>query len=162
MKLTENKEFLAELEALVEKYTNKTETQEAKRWRDNEDANIEGYFIDSEISKVFHTEEPVPSDCFSVFATEVQAKSALAMARISQIMANDERFGGVVTDEEWHDDSTWKYFIYRKDDAITTNETGMEWHFLAFHEPEQRNLFLQENEDLIRNYFMLPKKGGEK
>ena len=139
------------------------ETHELKkivtRWRDDEEANIEGYFIDSEISEIFHTVEPVPNKCWCVFATEVQAKSALAMARISQIMANDPRFGGVVTDEEWHDDSTWKYFIYRKDDAITTNETGMEWHFLAFHTEVQRGLFLEENEDLIHDFFMLPKKG---
>lgn len=33
------------------------------------------------------------------------------MARISQIMKNDERFGGLITDEEWADDS-W-YIIIR-------------------------------------------------
>lgn len=27
------------------------------------------------------------------------------MAQISQIMANDKRFGGVVTDEEWADEN---------------------------------------------------------
>ena len=46
-----------------------------------------------------------------LFNTEKQAKSAVAMAKISQIMANDERFGGPVTDEEWNDGAMPKYFI---------------------------------------------------
>ena len=149
-------EFMTLVDNLLDKYTKKgEEPQEVKRWRDNAEATINGYYIASD--SFIDSEE----DCFNigdnynVFATMKQAKSALAMARISQIMANDERFGGVITDEEWHDDSTWKYFIYRKGTAITSNATGMEWHFLAFHEEAQRDLFLEENEDLIKDYLMI-------
>ena len=35
------------------------------------------------------------------------------MAQISQIMANDSRFGGVVTDEEWKNYGMGKYCINR-------------------------------------------------
>ena len=80
-----------------------------KRWRDNEYAQIEGYFFNlaSTIEAYGGLNNPYN---YNVFATEKQAKSALAMARISQIMANDERFGGVVTDEEWKSDKKRKIY----------------------------------------------------
>ena len=96
----------------------------------------------------------VPSN-YNVFATEKQAKSALAMARISQIMANDERFGGSITDEEW-DNGTIKYCIMRHYNyIITVGNSQIEYYFLAFHTPKQRDLFLKENEDLVRDYLMI-------
>lgn len=70
---------------------------EKKRWRDDEDAQIEGYFFNLVSTIAAYGGLNNPKN-YNVFATEKQAKSALAMARISQIMANDERFGGVVTD----------------------------------------------------------------
>lgn len=77
------------------------------------------------------------------------------MARISQIMANDERFGGIITDEEWGDENKIKYGIHRFENKIIT-DTYINWYnFLAFHTIEQRNLFLKENEDLVRDYLML-------
>ena len=67
---------------------------EKKAWRYDEDKKVNGFIInvDSEIHEA-HDLWNVSSAC-RTFATEKQAKSALAMARISQIMANDERFGG--------------------------------------------------------------------
>ena len=61
--------------------------------------------------------------CFSddinrnIFATKKQAKSMLAMAQLSQIIQNDERFGGPITDEEWKGENT-KYSIDRYDNEI--------------------------------------------
>ena len=89
-----------------------------------------------------------------VFATEKQAKSALAMAQISQIMANDERFGGAVTDVEWLQDF-YKYAITRVNNMIITGCYTKNYKFLAFHTQEQRDLFLKENEDLVKDYLML-------
>jgi len=90
-----------------------------------------------------------------LFATEKQAKSALAMAQISQIMANDKRFGGVVTDEEWTKDSMIKYCIKRSGRYGYPEIVYKHYHFLAFHTKEQRDLFIEENEDLVKDYLMI-------
>ncbi len=91
----------------------------------------------------------------ALFATEKQAKSALAMAQISQIMANDKRFGGIITDEEWGIYKIDKYVISRLGKSIIhkacLNNT---YHFLAFHTEKQRDLFLKENTDLVKDYLM--------
>ena len=126
-----------------------------KRWRDNKDVQIKGYYI-SNVSIIRPSEFNSNNCCnYNVFATEKQAKSALAMARISQIMANDERFGGVVTDEEWEHNESVKYVIQRGTKNIIKNYCYHLYHFLAFHTLEQRDLFLEENEDLVRDYLCL-------
>ena len=92
----------------------------------------------------------------NIFATQKQAKSALAMAQISQIMANDERFGGVITDEEWKDITLGKYVIIRgSNNTIFKDVVIYSWGFLAFHTKEQRDLFLEENKDLVKDYLMI-------
>lgn len=125
----------------------------AKRCRDNEDTIIKGFYIDNYSNIYFNRGKNITCN-YNLFVTEKQAKSALAMARISQIMANDERFGGVVTDEEWNDGSL-KYVIERHKNKITINNSYNHYHFLAFHTMEQRALFLKENEDLIKEYLMI-------
>lgn len=126
-----------------------------KRWRDDYNTLLCGYYIDRDSKIVNISRQWNVPNARNVFATEKQAKSALAMARISQIMANDERFGGVITDEEWNTNSH-KYIIYRTNDDISIYSVcSIYYHFLAFHTLEQRNLFLKENEDLVRDYLML-------
>ena len=128
-----------------------------KKWRDNKDANIAGYYIDPDSTITSIAAEyrfPNTKDNHNIFAEEKQARSALAMAQISQIMTNDERFGGVVTDEEWNNDN-WKYVIYRKHDSVHTDCLLYSYKFLAFHTPHQRDLFLKENEDLVKDYLMI-------
>lgn len=126
-----------------------------KRWRDDGSNKIEGYFITRESNIASHVGINSRLN-YNVFATEKQAKSALAMARISQIMANDERFGGVVIDEEWQNEDTPKYAIIRQGTNIITIKSYYgRYYFLAFHTAEQRDLFLKENEDLVRDYLML-------
>ena len=90
-----------------------------------------------------------------IFATEKQAKSALAMAQITQIMANDERFGGVVTDEEWKDVTMTKRCIIRCGKYMIAYDSELNYQFLAFHTEEQRELFIEENEDLVKDYLMI-------
>ena len=82
-----------------------------KMWRDNEYKTISGYYIRTDSHITYSQDYSNTKENYNIFATEKQAKSALAMARISQIMANDKRFGGVVIDEEWIDKS-W-YAIVR-------------------------------------------------
>lgn len=126
-----------------------------ERWRDDKTAKIDGYFIGSksDIIKLNIIRNNTKNN-YNVFATEKQAKSALAMARISQIIANDERFGGSVTKEEWKEDGL-KYVIEVFCNSIERNTYISLYFFLAFHTKEQRDLFLEENEDLIKDYFML-------
>ena len=122
-------------------------------------ATISGYYIneDSEIIDRPRSDQYYyGSSNYNIFATEKQAKSALAMARISQIMANDERFGGPVTDEQWVNIGYRKYLIHRTGDILVSDSTGGNvYEFLAFHTSEQRDLFLKENEHLIKDYLMI-------
>lgn len=124
-----------------------------KRWRDDENAIVAGYFIDCDSRIEQYSGYNISYDN-NVFATKKQAKSALAMARISQIMANDERFGGVVTDEEWGNNVPC-YYVILKVRNILVITTSYRYEYLGFHTMEQANLFLEENEDLVKDYYMM-------
>lgn len=129
--------------------------EKPKRWRDDNTAHLSGWYLKAcpgNIERDVHL--PNIRRNRQIFATEKQAKSALAMAQISQIMENDERFGGVVTDEEWNN-YIERFCIVRLRDNILPVYTHCEYKFLAFHTREQRDLFLAENEDLVKDYFML-------
>ena len=114
-----------------------------------------GYYIDYISDIIANGETRYNRKKYNLFATKKQAKSALAMARISQIMANDvEHFGGVVTDKEWGN-SDWKYVIYRSNNKICTTAISYDYYFLAFHTAAQRALFLEKYRDLIKDYLMI-------
>ena len=135
------------------------------RWRDDKQAPVCGYIIDDN-SKILAMAEEDGWDntpvCYNIFATEAQAKSALAMARISQIMANDPRFGGVVTDEEWSEEPQDIFVIVKDSEGdVVRDQYPDSWHFLAFHTAECRDLFLQENRDLVEQFLMIHKKEKE-
>lgn len=126
-------------------------------WSDKEKVDIEGYGISIDsITNYCFVKRTVDDYC--LFKTEKQAKSARAMAKITQIMANDiKNFGGVVTDEEWTDDN-WKYVIFRScnhNNRIAVTAVYCDYHFLAFHTAAQRDLFLEKYRDLVSDYFML-------
>lgn len=135
-----------------------------KSWRSRESddfalksicCDMNGYYI-NDFSHILHTRACHRQINRNVFATEKQAKSALAMAQISQIMENDPRFGGPITDEEWENTIMTKYIIYRCGDSdIKLDYVAWRYEFLAFHTANQRDLFLKENEDLVRDYLML-------
>ena len=91
----------------------------------------------------------------ALYTTKKQAKSALAMAQISQIMANDERFGGAITDEEWGNTDIKKWVIRRRKNDVFVDWTFYWYFFIAFHTEEQRDLFLKENIDLVKDYLMV-------
>jgi len=128
--------------------------QQPKRWGDDENQRIDGYYIDTDSEFIEISDAYNEPENYNIFATKKLAKKALAMARISQKMKNDERFGGVVTDEEWKRDE-YKYVYHREEGHIRLNCVYTLYHFLAFHTEEQADLFLQENEDLVKNYLML-------
>ena len=123
------------------------------RWRDSK-SNMTGYWITGD-SRIAIANGPNKHANKNVFATEKQAKSALAMAQISQIMANDERFGGPLTNEEWNSNSP-KFIICRNGNGLFVDVTTFKrYHFLAFHTVQQCDSFLKENEDLVKDYLMI-------
>lgn len=119
---------------------------------------LTGYFValNSDIVQINEQDRFFNDDTNkNVFATEKQAKSMLAMAQLSQIIQNDERFGGPITDKEWSDKRISKYCIVRDGNNICGATFMSSYHFLAFHTDEQYFLFLKENMDLINQYLML-------
>ena len=124
-------------------------------WSDREHKEANGYYIDFLSSIIPKSKGRYYRDTYNLFATKKQAKSALAMARISQIMANDiEHFGGAITDKEWLETSV-KSTIYRAGSRIELESTVYEYHFLAFHTAAQRDLFLKKYRDLVKDYLMI-------
>ena len=142
-----NKEFIGNNDLVI--------VEEPEFWIDKEDKEADGYFIGFESNIVYHSPTQYNHRQHKYFASRKQAKSALAMAMISQIMANDiENFGGVVTDEEWKNNE-WKYVIYRDFCSINTTFVFHNYYFLAFHTSKQRDLFLEKYHDLIKDYLMI-------
>lgn len=122
-------------------------------WKDGYLKKITGYYISND-SDIIYADGYYYDNNINVFKTFKQAQSALAMAQISQIMANDERFGGPVTKDEIATLEPKPVIVgylneVRKDTTYGYNI------FLAFHTEEQRDLFLEENEDLVKDYLMI-------
>ena len=131
------------------------EIEESVFWSDKEDKEAKGYFIDCFSKIEYNSRTRYNQSNYRYFASRKQAKSAIAMARISQIMANDiGHFGGAITDEEWKE---WnrKYIIYRIENNIEVSSTFTYYHFLAFHTEEQRALFLAKYRNLVEDYLMI-------
>lgn len=150
---TEEKLFYNILEEEGYKWNSNTLTlSKVEKWRDKEGTKMNGYYISSDATIYNYDDGVLCRNSYNVFATKKQAKSALAMARISQIMANDNRFGGTITDEEWNTNK--KYIIIRRGNNLGI-ETRYCYEYLAFHTNEQAELFLKENEDLIKDYYMI-------
>lgn len=121
--------------------------------------HMDGYFISGSaevmpLPPTYRAFSDDPQDN-NVFATSQQAKSALAMAQLSQIMQNDPRFGKPFTNADWRNKDKVKFIIERHDDRIIVDCWWTKWYFLAFRTAQQRDLFLKENESLIKEYFMM-------
>lgn len=114
-------------------------------------AYIKGYMLSGELITNF-VKDPLK---ICIFANEKQAKSAKAYAIITQIMKNDSRFGGEVTEDEWLDVYTKKHTIYRFNTDLVCSTVFSEYKHIAFHTTEQRDLFLKENIQLLKDYFMI-------
>lgn len=114
--------------------------------------NISGVFIG--VGSEFFEDSCIPTsnNNRNVFLTEKHAKSALAMAQISQLIPY---YGGKITNDEWEDCSIRKYIIFRKMSYVGRCEAYSNYEFLAFHTAEQRDEFLKNNEQLVKDYLMI-------
>ena len=88
----------------------------------------------------------------NLFIDSKHAKSALAMAQISQLLPY---FGGPITDEEWSNSGTIKYVIVKMEGKLDCAASYGEYVFLAFHTKLQRENFLKYNKQLVYDYLML-------
>lgn len=87
-----------------------------------------------------------------VYLTDKYAKSALALAQISQLMPY---YGGEVTNEEWEKDN-YKYSIDISNGKIYESICKCK-HIVTFHTKKQLNKFLSfpENVQLIKDLYMI-------
>lgn len=125
-------------------------------WRMSEEAYVDGFFVT--YGSTVHEARRCKWEKNNrfIFATQLQAYASIAAAQISQIIANDERFGGEVTDEEWKRDGLTLYsIIHRYSGEIDIFDDAWFRTLLTFHTHEQAALFLQEYRDLVEQYFML-------
>lgn len=114
--------------------------------------NISGVFIGTASEFFEASGVPVSNNNRNIFLTEKHAKSALAMAQISQLIPY---YGGEITNDEWKDGSIRKYIIFRKMSYVGRCEAYSNSEFLAFHTAEQRDEFLKNNEQLVKDYLMI-------
>lgn len=114
--------------------------------------NISGMFIGAGSEFFEASGVPVSNNNRNTFLNEKYAKSALAMAQISQLIPY---YGGEITNDEWKDSSIRKYIILRKMSYVGRCEAYSNYEFLAFHTAEQRDEFLKNNEQLVKDYLMI-------
>ena len=84
----------------------------------------------------------------NVFINEKYAKSALALAQISQLLPYYD------SNVNW-DRSTIKYCIARRDTKIYIDTWQSLYNLLAFNSKKEAERFLKYNEQLVKDYFML-------
>ena len=87
---------------------------------------------------------------YSIFKTEKQVQSALAMAQLSQLMA--------VYNDGWEPnwgDTNYKWSLDRDRNKIVSILSSHEYKLLTFKEVEIRDEFLSNFEPLIKQYFMI-------
>lgn len=86
------------------------------------------------------------------FKTEKQAKSALAYAQLTQLMALPEYNGDWVPD--WNNNYN-KFIILRHEDDIIKYSSVNYYNQITFKSSEIRDRFLKNNYDLLKEYFEL-------
>lgn len=127
---------------------------EIKTMEDLHDSEIRftGYYIDTSalVERGSYINHSIEND--NVFLTEKEANSSLAMSKISQLM---HYYGGAITQEEWNNMDIPKFSIIRDRDGIDFYLNHNFYMFLSFHTSEQRDRFLENNEQLIKDYLML-------
>lgn len=115
-------------------------------WEDLE--NIKGVFINyaSIIQEV--RESILDDDNRNVFLNEKYAKSALALAQISQLLPYYD------SKVNWRS-SKEKYCIDKEHNNIIITTWTSIYHVLAFNSREEAERFLKYNMQLIKDYFMM-------
>lgn len=120
------------------------------KWQDLNKISGVFIYIDSEIRSI-NEFDSVDSEK-NVFLTTKHAKCALAIAQISQLMPY---YGGEITNEEMEDPKIIKFSIHREGNEIYTHKYRRGYRFLSFHTQEQRDEFIKNNKQLVKDYLMV-------
>ena len=115
-------------------------------WKDIKE--IHGIYIDSHSDLSSCVKRPNSHRHHNVFLNEKYAKSALALAQISQLLPYYD--SGV----NWFSD-IYKYCITKEFDKLVIKKWQSAYQLLAFNTEEEAERFLKYNEQLIKNYYML-------
>ena len=115
-------------------------------WEDLKE--ISGYGITTENDIVHWYGLTAIEENKNVFLNEKYAKSALALAQISQLLPYYD------SKVDWNS-PTRKYCIDRTYNDLIMNVFQNTYHLLAFNTREEAERFLKHNEQLVKDYFML-------
>ena len=115
-------------------------------WKDLE--KISGHAITTESDILYWYELTTIEENKNVFLNEKYAKSALALAQISQLLPYYD------SNVNW-DKIAVKHCIIRKGNTIYIEITQSSYNLLAFNTKEDAKRFLKYNEQLIKDFFML-------
>ena len=114
--------------------------------------DIDGFYISS-LSYITDSKGRCYQTDKATFKTEKQAKSALAYAQLTQLMALPEYNGDWVPD--WNNRAEYKYIIMRYGNEIDVNYCTNIYDHIYFKTAEIRSRFLENNYDLLKEYFEL-------
>lgn len=126
-----------------------TKKELPKKWKELK--NVQGWRIDSDGGVIRASVDASPDLRKGRFATEKQARSALAMAQLSQLMAV---YNGD-WEQDWSQSTVLKNVIYRRRNTIAADKFYENYEFLSFKTIELRDEFLKNFETLIKEYFMI-------
>lgn len=113
---------------------------------------IEGYYIDMSSKLVKREPTLISSDEVNTFYSEKYAKSALAMAKISQLLPY---YGGEITSEEWVDAELPKFIITNTRNTVVVSTAFVFVSFLAFRSLDYAKRFLANNKRLVEDYLLI-------
>lgn len=111
--------------------------------------NIEGVFITGSSASIKTPLLEIKSTNKNIFLNEKYAKSALALAQISQLLPYYD------SKVDWSDEDTKKYCIISFRNKLDFTISAKTFHLLAFNTLNEAKRFLKYNEQLVKDYFML-------
>ena len=130
----------------------KKKAKEINIWNDLD--TISGHLINNISEIITIPIVPTEDDDKCIFISDKYAKSALALAQISQLIPY---YGGEITDEEWNNSFIKKYGITVYCNIICKIVVVTNRNILTFHTQEQVDRFLSfpENVQLVKDLFMI-------
>jgi len=143
------------IELTQEQIEQLTKKKPMKKWEDLEE--ISGFFVHP-TGFVNQFELHNKTSCMyvaptkAIYATENQARSALAMAQLSQLMKD--------VNGEWkpkYNGSADNYNIEFWTGSINTDYSSYKAEFLTFPTSKIRDQFIEDHKELIEEYFLMHK-----
>ena len=119
---------------------------EVNRWEDLK--NITGVYITIDSLFDFAKNNPNDQGNHNVFLNEKYAKSALALAQISQLLPYYD------ANTDWTSDGC-KFCICRVNNHLEIRHWVNIYHILAFNTKSEAERFLKHNEQLVKDFYML-------